>query len=140
MDVRFLFENYCLDADRRELACGSELIAIGPKVFDLLLYLVQNRDQVVTRDDLLQAIWQGRIVSESTLTSHVNAVRKAIGDTGKQQRLIRTVARKGLRFVGPVREELPTGRTAVPGTVAPNTCPMLSLPASPSLPVVPLPK
>ncbi len=76
MDVRFLFENYCLDADRRELACGSELIAIGPKVFDLLLYLVQNRDQVVTRDDLLQAIWQGRIVSESTLTSHVNAVRK----------------------------------------------------------------
>jgi len=51
MDVRFLFENYCLDAERRELACGSELIAIGPKVFDLLLYLVQNRDQVVTRDD-----------------------------------------------------------------------------------------
>src|SRR3954449_2686339 len=105
MDVRFLFENYCLDADRRELARGSELIAIGPKVFDLLLYLVQNRDQVVTRDDVLQAIWHGRIVSESTLTSHVNAVRRAIGDTGKQQRLIRTVARKGIRFVGKIAEE-----------------------------------
>src|SRR5258707_1943007 len=133
MDVRFLFENYCLDADRRELACGSELIAIGPKVFDLLLYLVQNRDQVVTRDDLLQAIWQGRIVSESTLTSHVNAVRKAIGDTGKQQRLIRTVARKGLRFVGPVREELPTGRTAVADILAAKTSRMLSPPGSTSL-------
>src|SRR6267378_1881747 len=139
MDVRFLFENYCLDADRRELACGSELIAIGPKVFDLLLYLVQNRDQVVTRDDLLQAIWQGRIVSESTLTSHVNAVRKAIGDTGKQQRLIRTVARKGLRFVGPVREEFPPGRTAVaaPDIVAETSGSMLALPDSPSIAVLP---
>jgi DNA-binding winged helix-turn-helix (wHTH) protein len=105
-----LLENHCLDADRHELACGSELIAIGPKVFDLLLYLVQNRDQVVTRDDLRQAVWRGQIVSESTLTSHVNAVRKAIGDTGKQQRPIRTVARKGLRFVGPVRERFFTPR------------------------------
>jgi TolB-like protein len=139
MDVRFLFENYCLDADRRELACGSELIAIGPKVFDLLLYLVQNRDQVVTRDDLLQAVWRGRIVSESTLTSHVNAVRKAIGDTGKQQRLIRTVARKGLRFVGPVREELPSGRSAVtaPDIVAEKLDSTLALPDAPSIAVLP---
>ena len=139
MDVRFLFENYCLDADRRELACGSELIAIGPKVFDLLLYLVQNRDQVVTRDELLQAVWHGRLVSESTLTSHVNAVRKAIGDTGKQQRLIRTVARKGLRFVGQVREELPPGRTAVaaPDIVAEQSGSVLALPDSPSIAVLP---
>src|SRR5437868_12955500 len=107
MEVQFLFENYCLDADRRELKRGSVLIAIGPKVFDLLLYLVQNREQVVTRDDLLEAVWAGRIVSESTLTSHVNAVRKAIGDTGKEQRLIRTVARKGIRFVGQIQQEVP---------------------------------
>ena len=139
MDVRFLFENYCLDADRRELACGSELIAIGPKVFDLLLYLVQNREQVVTRDDLLQAVWHGRIVSESTLTSHVNAVRKAIGDTGKQQRLIRTVARKGHRFVGPVREELAPGRTAAaePDIAGEKSGAMLALPDSPSIAVLP---
>src|SRR5213082_2897715 len=109
MDVRFLFENYCLDADRRELACGSELIAIGPKVFDLLLYLVQNREQVVTRDDLLEAVWHGRIVSESTLTSHINAVRKAVGDSGEKQLMIRTVARKGFRFVGEVRETQTSG-------------------------------
>jgi DNA-binding winged helix-turn-helix (wHTH) protein len=82
--VRFLFAGYALDVDRRELMRGSELIATGPQVFDSLVYLVQNRDRVVSKDDLLEAVWQGRIVSESTLTSHVTAVRKAIGDTGKQ--------------------------------------------------------
>jgi TolB-like protein/DNA-binding winged helix-turn-helix (wHTH) protein len=116
--VPFLFEDYCLDADRRELKRGSGLIPIGPKVFDLLLFLVQNREQVVTRDDLLKAVWEGRIVSESTLTSHVNAVRKAIGDTGKEQRLIRTVSRRGLRFVGKIIEEAMPTRASVsdPGT------------------------
>ena len=79
----FVFEDYRLDAERRELKRGSELVAVGPKVFDLLLFLVQNREQMVTRDDLLQAVWGGRIVSESTLTSHINAARKAICDTGK---------------------------------------------------------
>jgi TolB-like protein len=137
--VRFLFENYCLDADRRELTCGSELIAIGPKVFDLLLYLVQNRNQVVTRDDVLQAVWDGRIVSESTLTSHVNAVRKAIGDTGKEQRLIRTVSRKGLRFVAQVREDVASGRAAAaaPDIAAETSGGMLALPDSPSIAVLP---
>ncbi|WP_439374013.1 winged helix-turn-helix domain-containing tetratricopeptide repeat protein [Bradyrhizobium sp. DASA03120] len=109
----FLFEDYRLDADRRELKRGSELIPVGPKVFDLLLFLVQNRQRVVTRDDLLNAVWEGRIVSESTLTSHVNAVRKAIGDTGKEQRLIRTVSRRGLRFVGKVIEEEMPARAPV---------------------------
>src|ERR1700704_4307161 len=139
MDVRFLFENYCLDADRRELACGSELIAIGPKVFDLLLYLVQNRDQVVTRDDLLQAVWEGRIVSESTLTSHINAVRKAIGDTGKEQRLIRTIARKGIRFVGKIAEEETPATVLVTdsGIAAVRLGPILTLPDSPSIAVLP---
>ncbi|WLA85124.1 winged helix-turn-helix domain-containing tetratricopeptide repeat protein [Bradyrhizobium elkanii] len=114
----FLFEDYCLDADRRELKRGSELIPVGPKVFDLLLFLVRNREQVVTRDDLLKAVWEGRIVSESTLTSHVNAVRKAIGDTGSEQRLIRTVSRRGFRFVGEITEKELPARTSGrdPGT------------------------
>jgi TolB-like protein/Tfp pilus assembly protein PilF len=77
---------------------------MGPQVFDLLLYLIQNRERVVSKDDVLDAVWSGRIVSESTLTSHINAVRKAIGDNGEEQRLIRTVARKGFRFVGEIRE------------------------------------
>jgi TolB-like protein len=101
--VQFLFEDYLLDLDRRELTRGSKPIAIGPQVFDLLAYLVQNREHVVSKDNLLDAVWGGRIVSESTLTSHINAVRKAIGDNGEEQRLVRTVARKGFRFVGEVR-------------------------------------
>jgi TolB-like protein len=99
-----LFEDYLLDLDRRELTRGSKAIAIGPQVFDLLAYLVRNREHVVSKDDLLEAVWGGRIVSESTLTSHINAVRKAIGDNGEEQRLLRTVARKGFRFVGDIRQ------------------------------------
>jgi len=102
--VQFEFGDCVLDPDRRELTRGSEAIAIGPQVFDLLVYLVQNRERVVSKDGLLHAVWGGRIVSESTMTSHINAVRKAIGDSGEEQRLIRTVARKGFRFVGEVRE------------------------------------
>jgi TolB-like protein/DNA-binding winged helix-turn-helix (wHTH) protein len=104
-DVQFLFADYRLDIDRRELTRGSELISLGPQVFDLLVYLVQHRERVVSKDDLLEAVWHGRIVSESTLTSHINAVRKAIGDSGEEQGLIRTIARKGFRFVGEVKEE-----------------------------------
>jgi TolB-like protein len=135
----FLFEDYCLDADRRELKRGSELIATGPKVFDLLLFLVQNREQVVTRDDLLHSVWGGRIVSESTLTSHINAVRKAIGDTGKEQRLIRTVSRRGLRFVGKIAEqELPASIPVVAVGIADDKlAPVLALPDSPSIAVLP---
>jgi TolB-like protein len=108
-DVRYAFEDYVLDAERRELTRGSQAIAVGPQVFDLLLYLVRNCEHVVSKDDLLDEVWGGRIVSESTLTSHINAARKAIGDSGQEQRLIRTVARKGFRFVGLVREAEPTG-------------------------------
>jgi TolB-like protein/Tfp pilus assembly protein PilF len=103
--MQFVFADYVLDPERRELTRGSEVIAIGPQVFDLLVYLVQNRERVVSKDGLLDAVWDGRIVSESTITSHINAVRKAIGDSGVEQRMIRTVARKGFRFVGDVREE-----------------------------------
>jgi DNA-binding winged helix-turn-helix (wHTH) protein len=102
--VQFLFGGYGLDPDRRELTRGSEVIALGPQVFDLLTYLVQNRARVVSKEALLHAVWGGRIVSDSTLTSHINAVRRAIGDSGEEQRLIRTIARKGFRFVGEVRE------------------------------------
>ena len=102
--MQFRFENYVLDAARRELRRGSELVAVEPQVFDLLLYLVQNRDRVVSKDDLIASVWGGRIVSDSTLTSRINAARKAVGDNGEDQRLIRTIARKGIRFVSAVDE------------------------------------
>ena len=91
-----------LDTERRELHRGSERIAVEPQVFDLLIYLLQNRDRVVSKDDLFASVWGGRVVSESTLTSRINAARKAVGDSGEDQKLIRTVARKGVRFVGVV--------------------------------------
>jgi len=103
--VKFVFAEHVLDIDRRELRRSGKPIALEPQVFDLLVYLVQNRDRVVSKDDLPEAIWGGRIVSDSALTSWITAVRKAIGDNGAEQRLIRTVSRKGLRFVGAVREE-----------------------------------
>jgi DNA-binding winged helix-turn-helix (wHTH) protein len=100
--VQFLFADHVLDTDRRELRRGAEPVAVEPQVFDLLIYLVQNRDRVVSKDDLIASVWGGRIVSDSTLTSRINAARRAIGDSGEAQKLIRTIARKGLRFVGAV--------------------------------------
>ena len=98
--MQFIFDNHRLDTERRELHRGSERIAVEPQVFDLLIYLLQNRDRVVSKDDLFASVWGGRIVSESTLTSRINAARKAVGDSGEDQKLIRTTARKGVRFVG----------------------------------------
>jgi DNA-binding winged helix-turn-helix (wHTH) protein/alpha-beta hydrolase superfamily lysophospholipase len=100
----FQFEDCRLDTGRRELRRGPELVALEPQVFDLLVYLVQNRDRVVSKDDLIATVWGGRIVSDSTLTSRINAARKAVGDNGEQQRLIRTIARRGIRFVGDIED------------------------------------
>ena len=110
--MRFLFENQRLDAERRELVCAGESVALEPQVFDLLLYLLEHRDRVVGKDELFDKVWDGRIVSESTLTSRINAVRRAISDSGKDQRLLRTVARKGFRFVGEVQVEQPAAAPA----------------------------
>ena len=86
--MEFSFGDHVLDLDRRELRRGAELVALEPQVFDLLVYLVQNSDRVVSKDDMLAKIWSGRIVSESTLTSRISALRRAIGDSGEAQRLI----------------------------------------------------
>jgi DNA-binding winged helix-turn-helix (wHTH) protein len=110
--MQLLFGGYSLDLDRRELRNDSDLVAMEPQVFDVLVHLVQNRDRVVTKDDLFAAVWHGRIVSESTLTSRINAARKAVGDSGEQQALIRTIARKGFRFVGAISDQLGPGSAA----------------------------
>jgi TolB-like protein len=106
--MQFRFADHVLDVACRELRRSGEPIALEPQVFDLLVHLIRNRDRVVDKDDLLESIWKGRIVSESTLTSRINAARKAVGDSGEAQRLIRTVPRKGFRFVGDVADEQPT--------------------------------
>jgi len=104
--VRFCFENKVLDSDLRELTCDGAAVPLQPQVFDLLLYLVTQRARVVSKDDLISQIWSDRIVSDSALNSRINAARKAVGDDGATQRLIKTIPRKGFRFVGEVREEM----------------------------------
>ena len=101
----YLFGDCTFDTERRELRRGGANVEMEPQVFDLLEFLIRQRDRVVTRDDVLEAVWHGRIVSKSTLSSRINAARTAIGDDGASQRLIRTLPRKGLRFVGEVRED-----------------------------------
>ena len=97
--MRYLFEDYALDTDRRELRRGGTLVAIEPQVFDLLAYLVQHGDRVVNKDDLFAAVWNGRFVSESALTTRINAARVAVGDNGATQRVIHTLRGRGFRFV-----------------------------------------
>ena len=101
--MQFSFADHILDTNRRELHRGAAQIALEPQVFDLLTYLVRNRERVVSKDDLIASVWGGRIVSDSTLASRINAARRAVGDSGKQQTIIRTIARKGIRFVGAVQ-------------------------------------
>jgi len=140
--VQFLFAGHTLDTDRRELRRGSETVAVEPQVFDLLIYLVENRDRVVSKDDLIASVWGGRIVSDSTLTSRVNAARKAVGDSGEDQRLIRTIARRGLRFVGAVRTQSNVDEPAHAAGPGPNEIheparPALPLPDRPAIAVLP---
>jgi TolB-like protein/cytochrome c-type biogenesis protein CcmH/NrfG len=131
--VAIHFEDFVLDPERRELRRADTLVALEPQVFDLLLYLVRNRERVLTRDNILDAIWNGRVVSESTLTSRINAARRAVGDTGEEQRLIRTVARKGVRFVGEVTE---LSAMAIPAVTDPAPA-GLPLPDRPAIAVLP---
>jgi TolB-like protein/Flp pilus assembly protein TadD len=134
--LRYLFENCVLDTDRRELRRGAEAVAVPPQVFDLLDYLIRNRQHVVSKDDLIEAIWKGRIVSDTALTTRLNAARTAIGDSGEEQRLIKTLPRKGFRFVGSVREaEGPAATAADNPEQMPK--PALTLPDKPSIAVLP---
>ncbi|OKO87071.1 hypothetical protein AC630_01165 [Bradyrhizobium sp. AS23.2] len=113
MVLLYLFEDFVLDADRRELRRDGYPIPLQPQVFDLLEYLIRHRARVVTKDDLIGAIWGGRIVSESALTTRINAARTGIGDSGEAQRLIKTLPRKGFRFVGTVHEAVRQVESAV---------------------------
>jgi len=133
--LRFLFGDHVLDTARRELSRGGEQIAVEPQVFDLLVYLLQNRERVVSRHDLLASVWGGRIVSDATLDSRIRAARRAVGDSGAAQTLIRTFARKGVRFVGEVREAKPAA--LAPEMAAEPRPPEWALPDRPSIAVLP---
>jgi adenylate cyclase len=128
--LRYLFEEYALDTDRRELHRGRALVAIAPQVFDVLDYLIRNRERVVSKDDLIETIWNGRSVSDAALTTRLNVARSAIGDSGEAQRLIKTLPRKGFRFVGAVRIDAGAAESA-------PRPPLPALPDKPSIAVLP---
>jgi DNA-binding winged helix-turn-helix (wHTH) protein len=98
------FSNCRLDTDRRELFRGDVLVPVEPQVFDLLHILAENPARVVTRDEIIDRVWGGRIVSESAISARISAARKAVGDDGKSQSIIRTIQRRGLQFVAEIRE------------------------------------
>jgi TolB-like protein/tetratricopeptide (TPR) repeat protein len=135
--LRYLFEEYAFDTDRRELHRGADIVSVAPQVFDLLDYLIRNRERVVSKDDLINAIWNGRSVSDAALTTRLNVARSAIGDSGGEQRFIKTLARKGFRFVGPVREAQRPANVAVTDAPAQRPKPALPLPDKPSIAVLP---
>jgi len=137
--MKFFFSNQILDTDTRELSRSDMPISLEPQVFDLVVHLMENRDRVVSKDELIDKIWNGRHVAESTLTSRINAARKAVGDSGSAQALIRTIARKGFRFVGAVQTGS-VGTASVEPATAPRDQELLSaLPASdrPGIAVLP---
>ncbi len=98
----YRFANCLLDSERRELRVDGAPVHVEPQVFDVLLLLLENRDRVVGRDELIDAVWGGRIVSEATLGARIWSARHAVGDTGNTQAVIRTLPRRGFRLVAPV--------------------------------------
>ncbi len=109
--MHYRFDDYSLDTNLRELRRGRDLVTVEPQVFDVLEYLLRHRERVVSKDDLLAGVWHGRIVSESALTTRINAARGAIGDSGETQHFIKTFRGKGLRFVGNVQEQAEAAET-----------------------------
>jgi TolB-like protein len=136
MSTIYNFEGYSLDPDRRELRDRDALVSVEPQVFDLLQYLIRNRDHIVSKDDLITGVWDGRVVSDSTLSSRLTAVRQAVGDSGEKQQLIRTIPHKGFRFIGEVHETKRADHSAQ-SVSGPGKRAGLFLPQKPSIAVLP---
>src|SRR5215813_11894623 len=100
--LNFRFADFEIDVARQEVRRAGATVHVEPQVFDLLVHLIRNRDRIVSKDELFEAIWQGRIVSEATLSSRISAARRALGDSGNDQSFIRTLHKRGFRFVGDV--------------------------------------
>jgi TolB-like protein len=109
--VDFRFAEFEIDLSQQELRRGGEIVHVEPQVFDLLVHLVRHRDRIVSRDELIDTVWNGRVVSEAALSSRINAARRALGDTGNNQAFIRTIHKRGFRFIG----EITSGIAAADG-------------------------
>lgn len=122
MSEIYRFADLELDTAQFQVRRGGRVLSVQPQVFDVLLYLLQHHDRVVSKDELLDQVWSGRFISESTLSSRIKAVRKIIGDSGKEQKLLKTLRNRGFRFVGEVTVALGDTRriAAAPAPLQPN--------------------
>ena len=121
--VVFAFEGLELDLAAYELRRGSSPVPMQPQAFDVLVYLVRHRDRVVPKEELMDEVWNGRFVSESAVTSRIKQARRALGDDGQSQRMIRTLHGRGYRFVADVAEHGFAGEATSPPTVADAAAP-----------------
>src|SRR6202044_3656410 len=98
MSNLYRFEQFVLDPARRTLSSADSPVSLTPRAFDVLFFLVQNPNRLVTKEELLQAVWGGTFVEEGNLTQYVSLIRRALGDTSEDTRLIATITRKGYQF------------------------------------------
>ena len=147
----FRFDEFEIDLGQQELRRSGEVVRIEPQVLELLVYLVRNSNRIVSKEELIEAVWQGRVISEAALSSCVSAARRAIGDSGKDQRRIRTASKRGFRFVGSLDDATPPqtlladsalsaqeGPAAAVAAAPPQQAPAaLALPDKPSIAVLP---
>lgn len=129
---KYRFAQYEIDPTRHELSRAGELVHIEPQVFDLIIHLVRNRDRIVSKDELIETIWNGRVISEAALSSRINGARRALGDNGNDQIFIKTLHKRGFRFVGDVQEIAPT-RDQDEASIVPD--PIASDPAPAGVPL-----
>src|SRR6476620_12468866 len=101
--MRYRFSGFEIDLCQHEVRREGRSVHTEPQVFDLIVHLVRNRDRIVSKDELIETIWNGRIISEAALSSRINGARRALGDNGSDQAMIRTLHKRGFRFVGHVQ-------------------------------------
>src|SRR5277367_5724422 len=122
----YRFGQFVLDPAKRALCRADSPVSLTPRAFDVLLFLVQNPNRLVTKEELLQAVWGNTFVEEGNLTQYISHLRKALGDNSEDARLIVTIARKGYQFTADVTVAeaadvtKPAGAVRIPGTEGPQ--------------------
>ena len=136
--MNFRFGQYEVDLVQQELRCAGTAVPVEPQVFDVLAYLLQHRDRIVSKDELFETVWQGRVVSDAALNSRISAARRVVGDDGSAQKVIRTIHKRGFRFVGEVQEDGAAAAAPSSPEARPDDAPTLAPAAEPAEPL-PLP-
>jgi DNA-binding winged helix-turn-helix (wHTH) protein len=129
--MKYQIAEYIIDTDRYRISSGDAAIPAEPKVFDLLVYLIRHRDRVLSREELFREVWDGREVSDATLSNHVKSARKILGDSGELQKTILTIRGRGYQFIAPLSDE------PVAGLDDPTATPTSPVPAAPADPPPP---